>query len=293
MSSCSAADQQKPKIGVTWRSNQESETYVAVIDAIKAAGGEPVLLEQLLSPDLSYDNDKMLTEGKDEFGVLTKEAAETVRAHGWQGSDASAVIEELDGIVFTGGEDISPNLYYDPQPMEVNESYSAERDVSDYILMSCCLDNDIPVLAICRGMQVLSVVSDAEMIQDIPAYLESLGLPSNYEHRSKPAAPGESRDFARHDVTVTEQDSLLYEIVGRDVIEDVPSWHHQAVKSVEGTKLKVTGVTETSGIDIIEAVERTDKTFVLGLQFHPEIDVVRGQTETSIFYFKAIVEAAR
>ena len=69
LSSCSAADQQKPKIGVTGRSNQESETYVAVIDAIKAAGGEPVLLEQLLSPDLSYDNDKMLTEGKDEFGV--------------------------------------------------------------------------------------------------------------------------------------------------------------------------------------------------------------------------------
>ncbi|MBQ1890499.1 MAG: gamma-glutamyl-gamma-aminobutyrate hydrolase family protein, partial [Selenomonas sp.] len=55
------------------------------------------------------------------------------------------------------------------------EGYSAERDVSDYLLMSYCLEKDVPVLAICRGMQMLSVVSGADIIQDIPTYMSGLG----------------------------------------------------------------------------------------------------------------------
>ena len=67
----------------------------------------------------------------------------------------------------------------------------------------------------------------------------------------------------------------MYEIVQTGRLVGCPSWHHQAVKSVEDTRLAVTGYTETDGIQIIEAVERIDKAFAVGLQFHPEAAVVK------------------
>ena len=61
-------------------------------------------------------------------------------------------------------------------------------------------------------------------------------------------------------------------MVNADVLQNVSSWHHQAVKSVEGTGLTVTAKTTLNGVDIIEAVENKDKTFCVGVQFHPEND---------------------
>ena len=109
------------------------------------------------------------------------------------------------------------------------------------------------------------------------------------------------RDFAVHDVTVTDPSSLLRQIVGSETVSSVPSWHHQAVRSVEGTPLKVTAVTKTGGIDIIEAVERTDKPFFIGLQYHPEVAVAKhsnGAADASRFmdydsalcYFRALIK---
>ena len=71
------------------------------------------------------------------------------------------------------------------------------------------------------------------------------------------------------------KDSLLYNIVGTETLAGCPSWHHQAVKNVDNTRLAVTGYTETDGIQMIEAVERTDKTFAVGVQFHPEAALVK------------------
>ena len=287
-----AGTAQRPLVGVAWRSNQESESFVATCKAIEAAGGEPVLLPQVLSADLAYEEGMLIGETNAD-GSLSDAAAKLVRCNTWQGSDVPSVLEGLSAVVFPGGEDISPSLYYDPQSVQTQEGFSAERDVSDYLLMSYCLEKNIAILAICRGMQMLSVVSGAEMVQDIPDAFASLGLTYLYEHRNEPDSPGAYRDFALHDVSVTEQDSLLYRLVGTDVIRNAPSWHHQAVKSVEGTRLTVTGITKTSGLEMIEAVERQDKTFVLGIQFHPEIAVVRELDDTSLCYFTAIVEAAR
>jgi putative glutamine amidotransferase len=64
-------------------------------------------------------------------------------------------------------------------------------------------------------------------------------------------------------------------MVHTDTLTGCPSWHHQAVKDVDNTRLAVTGYTETDGIIIIEAVERTDKAFAVGLQFHPEAALVK------------------
>ena len=123
-------------------------------------------------------------------------------------------------------------------------------------------------------MQMLAVVSGAEMIQDLPAYFSEHGLEYNYEHRNQKATPDSYRDYAFHDVQIIP-DSYLYDMVGSDTLTGCPSWHHQAVKNVDNTRLKITGTTETNGIQMIEAIERTDKTFAIGLQFHPEAAIVR------------------
>ena len=290
--SCSSQPEKKAVIGIAWRSNQNAETFQAVCQAIESAGGVPVVLDQILSADLNYENG-MLTEGKDADGCLSDEAAKLVRCNSWQDSNAETAMDGITAVVFPGGEEISPSLYYDPKPALSTEVFSAERDVSDYLLMSYCLENDIAILAICRGMEMLSIVSGAEMIQDIPDYLESLGLKSQSEHRIEPESPGAYPGLAFHNVIITDRDCLLFRAVGKQIIENVPSWHHQAVRSVEGTRLKVTGITETAGIDLIEAVERPDKSFVLGLQFHPEIAVVRELDDDSLCYFEAVVAAAK
>ena len=290
--SCSSQPEKKAVIGIAWRSNQNAETFQAVCQAIESAGGVPVVLDQILSADLNYENG-MLTEGKNADGCLSDEAAKLVRCNSWQDSNAETAMDGITAVVFPGGEEISPSLYYDPKPALSTEVFSAERDVSDYLLMSYCLENDIAILAICRGMEMLSIVSGAEMIQDIPDYLESLGLKSQSEHRIEPESPGAYPGLAFHNVIITDRDCLLFRAVGKQTIENVPSWHHQAVRSVEGTRLKVTGITETAGIDLIEAVERPDKSFVLGLQFHPEIAVVRELDDDSLCYFEAVVAAAK
>ena len=71
-------------------------------------------------------------------------------------------------------------------------------------------------------------------------------------------------------MTVTDTTSILYRIAGTVHIRKVPSWHHQACGDVTGTSLKVTAITLTDGIPVVEAIERTDVTFALGVQFHPE-----------------------
>lgn len=287
-----AETEEKPLVGVAW-SNSLSDTYFAVCEAIAAAGGTPVILDQVLSADLTYDESGMLIGCQDENGALTLDAAKRVRLGSWQRSNAEQVMKGLKAIVFPGGADISPSLYADPQPVLAAEGFSAERDVSDDLLMRYCLDHDLPILAICRGMQMLSIVSGADMIQDLPSYMEALGKDEGFTHRVQPDASGAYKDFAFHNVTVTEKDSILYRLTGTDTVLHVPSWHHQAVKSVEGTSLVITGLSADGEAAVIEAVERPDKTFVLGLQYHPEMAVVRQLDETSLVYFEAIVRMAR
>ena len=96
-----------------------------------------------------------------------------------------------------------------------------------------------------------------------------LDKPYHNLHRMVRDAEGK-RYYLQHDVVVTDGASLLFAVAGTDTIRDVPSWHHQVVGDVTGTPLRVTGVTPTDGVDIIEAIERTDKHFALGVQFHPE-----------------------
>lgn len=266
-----------PVVGIAWRADTDSEFFTNICRAVEQAGGTWVMLDQVCSADLDYDEAGNLTEGVAELGCLDENAGKLLRCNAWHGSNAAEAVGAVSIVLFTGGEDISSTLFYDPEPWHgivAEIDYNAERDVSDYLTMTYCLDNDIPVLGFCRGMQMLSVVSGAEMIQDVPAYFAEMGLEYNYEHRNQKATPESYRDYAPHAVQVAEN-SLLYGIVDTTELTGCPSWHHQAVKNVDNTRLAVTGYTDTNGIQMIEAVERTDKTFALGLQFHPEAAVVK------------------
>ena len=264
-------------IGVTWRPNESAESYVNTFRSIEAAGAVPVRLGQVFSYDLSYDGSGKLLEGIDENGALDRHASDIVKETTWHNSNVEEMMDGIDFVVFPGGDDISYNLYRNPQEWggtDEDKVFEPERDVSDYICMTYCLDKDIPLVAVCRGMQMLAVVSGAEMIQDIPQYFEEYSAEYNYEHRNQRSSPGAYRDYAPHDVVI-DRDSKIFEVMGTEIVPKVPSWHHQAVLDVEGTALKVTGRTYTDGICIIESLERTDKTCAFGIQYHPEAAVVK------------------
>ena len=270
-------EQTRSVVGIAWRADTQSEFFTNVCRAIEAAGGSWVLLDEVKSPDFSYEAQGRLMDGTDETGALSAAAAKYVRCNTWYGSNAEDAVSNISLVIFTGGEDISPSLYCTPETCSANGEagdYCAERDVSDYLTMTYCLDNDIPVIGFCRGMQMLSVVSGAEMIADIPTYFADFSVDYAYEHRNETTSPDAYRDYASHSVQVAK-DSHLYQMVQTETLTGCPSWHHQAVKNVDNTLLTVTGYAETNGVSIIEAVERTDKAFAVGLQFHPEAAVVK------------------
>ena len=298
-----AGDGVKVRVGLAWQPNEAA--YERVILSIEAAGGEAVILPQMRPAGFEYDGMAICPKYVDESGVLLQGFADMVKRNTYHGTDIAEAMAGVQAVVFLGGEDISSTLLAVPQTwhgIADDSPANATRDVSEYLTMAYCLDHDLPVLGLCRGMQVLGVVSGAPLIQDLPTYYESLGIPYHYQHRMQRDAEGK-RYYTPHDVTVTDHNSLLYAITGTDSIRDVPSWHHQVVGDVTGTPLRVTGVTMTDGVPVIEAIERTDKRFALGVQFHPEEAARKHLTsqpdadrfmplDEAIAYFRALFSAA-
>ena len=261
----------KKNIYIAWSNKQDSYSFVSTLKTIEAIGCKPIVLDMVRSTDLSYKENNTLINAVDEHGILLSDLAKKVKSNLWAHSNVEDIAKDIDCIIFPGGSDICPTLWKNEgewHGIESDTDYSAERDVSDYLLMSYCLEKDIPMFAICRGMQMLSVVSGADMINDIPSYFASLGKDDEQIHRDK-----NKKVFASHDVKITDKTSLIYEITNSTTLEKVPSWHHQGVLSVDGTKITVTAETVTDGISIIEGVERKDLSFCFGVQFHPEVAV--------------------
>ena len=289
----------KKNIYVAWSNKQDSYSFVSTIKTIKAIGCNPVVLDMVRSTDLSYKDNNTLVDATDEHGILLSDLAKEVKTNLWEHSNVEAIAKNIDCVIFPGGSDICPTLWKEEgkwHGIEGDTDYSAERDISDYLLMSYCLEKDIPVFAICRGMQMLSVVSGAKMINDIPSYFASLGKDDKETHRDD-----EKKVFASHDVDVIDESSLLYKITKQKTLTKVPSWHHQGVLSVDDTKLVCTAETITDGVRIIEGVERKDLSFCFGVQFHPEVAVRKivdqeedasnyMDMESASSFFKALAE---
>jgi len=189
--------------------------------------------------------------------------------------DAAAVaLDGVDGLLLTGGDDVDPALYGEaPHPaFAVSEP---GRDAFEIDLVRRALDADIPVLAICRGLQVLNVALGGTLIQDIPSEPVPLlphdadGPPTTLAHTVE-VAPG----------------SCLAALVGPDGTRAVNSRHHQAVRAL-GTGLVVTA---TSPDGLIEAAEVPAARFCVGVQWHPENFHATGEFDK---LFAGFIDACR
>ncbi len=161
----------------------------------------------------------------------------------------ATVLERLDAVVFAGGADLDPALYGEPAHAET-AGLRPERDAAEVSLMRAALDRDLPLLGICRGMQLLSVVRGGTLVQHLPE------LVGNERHRPAPGV------YGLHDVRL-EPGSLAHRLLGDRV--SVPSYHHQGLASAGS--LTVTGWADD---ETPEVVEDPGKQFALGVLWHPE-----------------------
>lgn len=169
--------------------------------------------------------------------------------------DAPELLDHVGGLLLTGGADIDPQLYgEDPRP-ELGNVFR-ERDEFEIALVREALRRDLPVLAICRGHQVLNVATGGTLFQDIPSQVPGAGAHD----------PDVERWETCHDVQILPE-TRLREILGTEKVA-VNSFHHQAVKQL-GRELVVSA---SSPDGVVEGIEmpRGTKRFVVGVQWHPE-----------------------
>lgn len=200
------------------------------VDAVNKAGGVPLLLPPV-------------------------EDAETVCRY----------VRLCDGFILSGGGDINPALYGEiPHPKL--EEFHSTLDRSQWLLTQEILRADKPLLAVCRGVQLLNVVQGGSLWQDVSAIDHPVMLHSQFSPRGD----------LFHPVDIA-QDSILHRLFGDKLV--VNSFHHQCLKDL-GKGLEITA---TAPDGIIEAVEMPDHRFVIGIQWHPEMLLTASDTMLPLF----------
>jgi putative glutamine amidotransferase len=172
--------------------------------------------------------------------------------------DPVAVVRGLGGLLLTGGGDVHPQLFGEA-PHATFVPAEPGRDEHEMALVSAAIDAGVPIFAICRGLQVMNVACGGSLVQDIPA-----SIPGAVTHQV--AMP---KSAIAHEVWISRE-SLLWTILeerleGEDTCS-VNSRHHQSVKTIAPGFI----VSATAPDGVIEAIERPDRPFCLGVQWHPE-----------------------
>jgi anthranilate synthase component 2/putative glutamine amidotransferase len=215
--------ERRPRIGITtyleptvWGVWERDAALLprVYLDAVAAAGGVPLLLPPV-------------------------------------GTDPT-VLELLDGLIVAGGCDVDPSSY-DAEPHPATVDTRPGRDDHESILIKAALAQDVPLLAICRGLQMLNVTLGGTLQQHLPDVV------AHEEHRPSPAV------FGRTEVKV-EPDTLTGRLFGERT--SVHCYHHQAIDLV-ASELRVTA---RAGDGTVEAAEVIGHDFALGVQWHPEED---------------------
>jgi putative glutamine amidotransferase len=230
-----------PRIGITTYGRKEPFPFSlpsVYVDAVRAAGGVPVLLPP----------------------------GET---------DPAMLLEPLDGLILPGGGDIDPTWYKGFSHPAIY-SVDLERDAFELELARFALDNRMPLLGICRGLQILIVVCGGTLIPHVPD--EYVGI-----HRLD-SEPGQ-RHPTEHIIQIASEESRLAKITKKTKFR-VVSWHHQAVRTVP-SGWRVVAYSLEDGL--IEAAEHQHHPWAIGLQWHPELSPNDPEHQR---IFQAFVEAA-
>jgi gamma-glutamyl-gamma-aminobutyrate hydrolase PuuD len=184
------------------------------------------------------------------------------------GIDGAAVLQEVDGLLFTGGLDVDPAEFgAQPHPETVPDP---GRDAFELPLVRAAVERGTPVLGICRGIQVINVALGGDLNQHAP----------EHDHHR----PGESRQFLAHQVSLAA-DSRVAELLGSTELP-VNSLHHQTLRKV-APSLRATGWSEDGAVEAVESPEGR----LLAVQWHPE-DLIDTRPESRRL-FVWLVERAR
>lgn len=183
-------------------------------------------------------------------------------------AEAKDIVSSLDGLMLCGGRDIDPSRYGQSPHAEAEQPDKLRDDLEEKLL-SAAIDADLPFLGICRGAQMLNINRGGTLIQHLPDVVGD----NRYQLGNAQFTPA--------DVEV-ETSSILGSLVG-DKVSNAALYHHQAIDEL-GKGLKVTAKTEDG---IVEAVELTDHSFGVAVQWHPE------QTLDDLRIFEGLIEAAR
>lgn len=233
----------KPLIGINLDIKkgppEEASIQTTYTDSILKSGGLPVLLPPMPAADLKY------------------------------------IVHRLDSILLIGGADYCPTLYNEEPDATVELAEPCRQEFDLAVARLALAEEDMPVLGICLGCQLINILQGGSLVQDI----KSAHPHSQVEHSSK---DGWKNGFVRHSVELVAGSKIS--AIFKNQKFEVPTSHHQSVKQV-GQGLKIVAHAEDG---IVEAVEMSDRPFVMGVQWHPERDY-----DTNKPLFDSLVAAAQ
>ena len=191
-------------------------------------------------------------------------------------SDLTGVLDNIDGIVFSGGGDPNP-LLFGEEPVVQLHGITPERDLQELKLVRMAYDRQIPMLGICKGIQMINAALGGTLYQDIHSQKDG-GVWVKHSQ-------DEDRRFPSHTVKV-ENGTLLHKLFGKDTLQ-VNSFHHQACKDIAPC-LRLSAISPDG---IVEAIESNEYKSILGVQWHPETFVLRNSDEMMPIFHWLIAEA--